>query len=120
MRSLIKAALIRTARTAIQYIVGTLPPGAAITPTLLQNLSWDVFKYVVAAWLIGLVLDCIATFGSAMLTGLPEADPSEDDDAFEDDVVPADEEMEEDEDSIDDDYDDIEPVGEEEMDEDEA
>ena len=103
MNELIKAALIRTGRTALQYIVSTLPPGAAITPVLLQELNWDVFKYVVAAWLVAGVLDCVAAFASALLTGLPEADPSKGDDAFDDDVEPADEEMEEDEDTVDDD-----------------
>ena len=98
MKVLIKAALVRTARTAVQYVIATLPPGAAITPALLQALDWDKFKYVLAAWLIGLLLDCAAAFGSALLTGLPEADPAQGDDVFEDDVPPADGEMEEDED----------------------
>ncbi len=98
MRELIKAALIRTGRTALQYIVATLPPGAAITPALLQNLDWNTFKYVVAAWLVAGVLDCVAAFASALLTGLPEVDPAEGDDAYVDDVEPADEELEEDED----------------------
>lgn len=97
MKVLIKAALVRTLRTAIQYVIATLPPGAMITPALLQNLSWDQFKYVLAAWLIGLVFDCAAAFGSALLTGLPEADPAQGDDVFEDDVPPVDKEMEEDE-----------------------
>lgn len=98
MSGLIKAALVRTGRTALQYIVSTLPPGAAITPVLLQELNWDAFKYVVAAWLAAGVLDCVAAFASALLTGLPEVDPAEDDDAYIDDVEPADEELEEDED----------------------
>ena len=98
MSGLIKAALIRTGRTALQYIVATLPTGAAITPALLQNLDWNTFKYVLGAWLVAGVLDCIAAFISALLTGLPEVDPAEDDDAYVDDVEPADEELEEDED----------------------
>ena len=74
MKDLWKAALIRTERTALQYIVASLPPGAAVTPALLQNLDWNRFKYVVAAWLVIGVLECIATFASALLTGLPEVD----------------------------------------------
>ncbi len=88
---LVRAAVVRAGRTAIEYVLGSIPAGLVITPVMLQNLDLKWCAYVAAAWFLTGALQCLAAFLAGIKTGLPEAeedddfDPTEEGDEDDDD-----------------------------------
>lgn len=67
-----RAALIRAIKTVCQTLVGMLPVGFMITPTMLQNADWNTL-WVVSAWLLSGLFSGIASILTSVVAGLPEA-----------------------------------------------
>lgn len=88
MKELIKAAAIRAGRTALDYIIGSIPGGLIITPAMIENFNKHEALVAFAAWLITGLVACATAFFQGIKFGLPEVDPAEADDAYEDDVEP--------------------------------
>lgn len=74
MTDLIKAALIRAGRTAIEYILATIPAGVAITPAMLKEFDPQQAGYVFGAWFLTGLCTCGVAFLWALKEGLPEVD----------------------------------------------
>lgn len=74
MTDLIKAALIRAGRTAIEYVTGSIPAGFIITPAMLEHLDIKWIQLVFVAWFLTGLVQCGVVFLLAIKTGLPEVD----------------------------------------------
>lgn len=72
MTDLMAAALIRVKRTALEYILASVPAGFVITPAMLQHFDAKVAGYAFLAWFLTGLLNCGLAFAAAYYTGLPE------------------------------------------------
>lgn len=66
-----KAALIRAGRTVAQVLVGTIPAGFVVTPTMIKNADWTVL-YAILAWLATGIFTGAMSILNSIATGLPE------------------------------------------------
>ena len=87
MSDLMAAALERVKRSAIEYVLSSVPAGFVITPAMLQNFEPKTAGFVFLAWFLTGLLNCGIVFLMAYTTGLPETrgleefdDDEEDDD----------------------------------------
>lgn len=72
MSELIKAAMIRALRTAIDYIIGSIPAGFVVTPAMIENFEPEHARIVVLAWLATGIVTVLVAFLLGIKTGLPE------------------------------------------------
>lgn len=77
MSDLWKCALIRAARTAIDYVVGSTPAGVVITPAMLEHIDMHYCMIAFAAWFMTGFFACLCSFLMALKTGLPEVEKEE-------------------------------------------
>ena len=66
-----KAAGIRALRTTFQTLAGSLPVGISITPTMIQELNWNIL-YIVLAWIATGLFSGFASIITSFATDLPE------------------------------------------------
>lgn len=76
MSELIRAAMIRALRTAIDYIIGSIPAGVVVTPAMIENFEPEHARAVVLAWLATGIVTVLVAFLWGVRTGLPEVDPA--------------------------------------------
>lgn len=74
--AIVRASFVRALRTAIDYIIGSIPAGVVITPAMIESFDFHHTMIVVIAWLATGLLTCGTAFLLGIRSGLPEVEPA--------------------------------------------